>query len=134
MVDLLVGTDSPETSETLADYLRDVTTAEDLLHVVNSQVGGDDTTTDAVRAGEEAIDRLVEQLEDHVVPVETHQLVRGNEPAEDLLEFAATEDVDELVVGVHKRTPVGKVVFGSTAQALLLHADRPVRCIPLTEA
>ncbi|MFC7140068.1 universal stress protein [Halosimplex aquaticum] len=133
MTELVVGTDAAESSDALADYLADVVDTDDTLYVVNSLVGGEDTTGGDVQAGERAIQVVVDRMEELPVTVETHQFVRGNEPVEDLLAFAEEVDADEFVIGVHKRTPVGKVVFGSTAQNLLLAADRPVRCVPLVE-
>lgn len=131
MVDLVVGTDSPETSATLASYLAGVVDADDTVYVVNSLTGGDETDAEAVFDGEAALDGVAEELADRPVTVETRQFVRGNEPVEDLLAFAADVDADEFVIGIRKRSPVGKVVFGSTGQNLLLGADRPVRCVPL---
>lgn len=132
MVDLVVGTDTTESSAALTDYLLDVVDADDTVYVVNSLPGGDETDADEVRAGEDAIDAVVDSLVDRPVTVETHQFVRGNEPVEDLLAFADEVDADEFVIGIRKRSPVGKVMFGSTAQSLLLGADRTVRCVPLT--
>ena len=45
---------------------------------------------------------------------------------EELSTFAEEHDVDYLVIGGRKRSRVGKVVFGSRAQAILLNYDRPV--------
>ncbi|MFW6382703.1 MAG: universal stress protein [Haloferacaceae archaeon] len=129
MVRLLVGTDGVETSERLLDYLVAVVEGDD-VYVVNSLVGGDDTSPDDVRAGEEALALLGDGLAD-ATAVERNQFVRGNEPVEDLLAAAEEWDADEYVIGIRKRSPVGKMVFGSTAQNLLLEADRPVRCVPL---
>jgi nucleotide-binding universal stress UspA family protein len=128
---LLVGTDGPETSERLLGYLSDALGADDEVCIVTSEPGGDETTSDEMATGEEALDILQEGLGEAVV--ERHQFVRGNEPIEDLLAAADDFDADEYVIGIRKRTPVGKMVFGSTAQNLLLEADRAVRCIPLIE-
>jgi nucleotide-binding universal stress UspA family protein len=126
---LLVGTDGVRTSERLVDYLDGALAAGDEVCIINSLPGGDDTDDDDVAAGEAALDVLAEGLGEAVV--ERHQFVRGNQPVEDFLEAAAEFDADELVIGIRKRSPVGKMVFGSTAQNLLLETDRPVRCVPL---
>ncbi len=61
----------------------------------------------------------------------TRQFVRGNGPATDLLAHADAVDADELVIGVRERTPTAKVVFGSTAQRVLLRSNRPMAVVPL---
>lgn len=131
MVSLLVGTDSAETSEAVAAYLDGIVTSEDAVYVVNSLPGGDETTQSDLDEGEAAIDLVVDRVGDQVAEIERRRFVRGNEPVEDLLSFASEVDADEIVLGVRKRTPAGKVVFGSTAQNVLLRTDRPVRCVPL---
>ncbi|GAA4102348.1 universal stress protein [Actinomadura miaoliensis] len=39
------------------------------------------------------------------------------------------DDVELLVIGVKRRTPVGKLVLGSLSQRLLLEADVPVLAV-----
>lgn len=129
MTRLVVGTDNVDTSERLVAYLRDALGPEDEVVAVNSLVGGDDTTTDEIEAGEDALEVIADGVGDALV--ERHQFVRGNEPVEDLLDAIEQFDGDELVIGIRKRSPVGKIVFGSTAQNLLLEVDRPVRSVPL---
>jgi nucleotide-binding universal stress UspA family protein len=128
MSTFLVGTDSAETSERILEYLGDRIVEDDTVVVVNSLHGGDRTSDADVRAGREALD----VFEDAIDGADTHQLVRGNSPQEDLLEFADDHDADEVVIGIRKRSPTGKLMFGSTAQDLLLTTERPVVCVPLT--
>ena len=49
-----------------------------------------------------------------------------DEPAEQVLEAAREHDADLIVIGVRRRSPVGKFLLGSAAQRILLEADCPV--------
>jgi nucleotide-binding universal stress UspA family protein len=128
MTNFLIGTDSAETSERLVPYVRERASEDDELYAVNSLYGGDQTTDEEIVEGEAALEVLEEEL-----GADPHQLVRGNSPQVDLIRFAREYDVDELIIGIRKRSPTGKMLFGSTAQDLLLETDRPVVTIPLTE-
>jgi nucleotide-binding universal stress UspA family protein len=129
MTTFLVGTDSVETSERLVEYLVGRVGDADTVVAVNSLRGGDSTSDADVVVGREAL----ETIEEGLVNVDSHQLVRGNSPQEDVLEFAEGHDADEILIGIRKRSPTGKLMFGSTAQDLLLSTERPVVCVPLTE-
>ncbi len=125
MTTFLAGVDSEETAEHLLAYLRERIDDGDTVYAVNSQRGGDDTSDDEIAAGKSALEPLEEN-----VGAEGHQLVRGNSPQEDMIQFARDHDVDELVIAIRKRSPTGKMLFGSTAQDLLLETDRPVVTVP----
>ncbi|MFC6765004.1 universal stress protein [Natrinema soli] len=43
-----------------------------------------------------------------------------------MVDVAHELDVDMIALGGRKQTPVGKALFGSVAQAVLLNAARPV--------
>jgi nucleotide-binding universal stress UspA family protein len=86
----------------------------------------------APRDGEEALTVVSSRLGGFAT-VETHQFVRGNDPYEDVLEQAEDIDADEIVIGIRKRNPTAKVVFGSTTQRILLHSNRPIAVVPLVE-
>jgi nucleotide-binding universal stress UspA family protein len=45
---------------------------------------------------------------------------------EQLVNFAQSEEVDQVFIGVEKRSKVGKLVFGSTAQYVILNSPCPI--------
>ncbi|MFC4249484.1 universal stress protein [Natribaculum luteum] len=55
----------------------------------------------------------------------------AGDPASAILELAGEFDVDTIVLGARRRSPVGKVLFGSVTQAVILDSDRPVTVVPV---
>jgi nucleotide-binding universal stress UspA family protein len=60
------------------------------------------------------------------IPCETHVVVNYLTPGEDLVQFSTDNRIDEIFIGIEKRSKVGKLVFGSTAQYVILNAPCPV--------
>jgi nucleotide-binding universal stress UspA family protein len=58
--------------------------------------------------------------------VDTHLLIRGGSAGEDLTAFANENRIDYIVIGIKRRSKVGKMLFGSTAQYVILKAECPV--------
>ena len=51
-------------------------------------------------------------------------------PAAAIVDVADRFGADELVLGSRRKSPVGKVLFGSVTQAVILGCDRPVKVVP----
>jgi nucleotide-binding universal stress UspA family protein len=66
------------------------------------------------------------------IPGTVDTAIESGKPSQEILEYAADHDVDQLVIGFRKRSPTGKMVFGSTAQDVLLSTTRPVINVPLS--
>lgn len=60
------------------------------------------------------------------ITCETHILVRGLTPGEDIVEFAVDRKMDEIIIGIEKKSKVGKLLFGSNAQYIILESPCPV--------
>ncbi len=63
---------------------------------------------------------------DEVNSCSTHLLVRGFTPGEDIVKFAKENNIDEILIGIKRRSKVGKLLFGSNAQFIILKAHCPV--------
>jgi nucleotide-binding universal stress UspA family protein len=72
---------------------------------------------------------LAERLEETGVPFELQIVPRRDDPADDLLEAIEKQDVDLAVLGIRKRTPIGKILLGSTSQRVIMEAECPVVCV-----
>ncbi len=60
---------------------------------------------------------------------EMRMLETGKEPAEDLVAVAREEAADVIVIGLRRRSAVGKLLLGSNAQKIFLEADCPVLAV-----
>jgi nucleotide-binding universal stress UspA family protein len=67
-----------------------------------------------------------ETMDAEGIACETHILVRGLTPGEDIVEFAVDKQVDEIIIGIEKKSKVGKLLFGSNAQYIILESSCPV--------
>jgi nucleotide-binding universal stress UspA family protein len=54
---------------------------------------------------------------------------RGGDPADAIVSAAQEVDAELVVVGLRRRSPIGKVLLGSTAQSVLLHAPCSVLAV-----
>ena len=55
-------------------------------------------------------------------------------PADEILRYADERDARYIVVGGRRRSPIGKALFGSTAQEILLESTRPVVTVARSKA
>lgn len=99
------------------------------LVVINSNRGGKDLDAAEAAAYETELDTVRAELEAAGIAHEVRQLVRGLEPAEDLIAVAEEVAADFIVIGLRRRTPVGKLILGSNAQRILLEAPCPVLAV-----
>lgn len=103
------------------------------LVVVNSHRGGPDFDAPAARKAETEMETVKAKLDASGVTYDLRQLVRGFEPAEDLISIAAANEADLIVIGLRRRSPVGKLILGSNAQRILLDAHCPVMAVKAAE-
>lgn len=72
----------------------------------------------------ESVDKTKAYLDDAGVEVTIRR--EHADPAEAILKVADEIDADRIVISGRKRSPVGKVLFGSITQSILLDSNVPV--------
>ena len=99
------------------------------LVVVNSARGGRDYDDEAAAEADAELAAVRAQLVEAGINAEVRQLVRGMDVAEDLVAVAEETSADFIVIGLRRRSPVGKLILGSNAQRILLDAPCPVLAV-----
>ena len=92
------------------------------VHVVTSMASGTEHQQREIDSAESQLEWVETFFKEEEIPCETHLLIRGFSPGEDLVRFAEENQVDEIVVGVKRRSKVGKILLGSTAQYVIIKA------------
>jgi nucleotide-binding universal stress UspA family protein len=96
------------------------------IQLVTSLPGGERTTKKMIEEAEENLAKAGKLLDEQGIKNETHLLVRNKTAGEDLVSFAADNGCDEILIGVKSRSKIGKILFGRTAQHVILKAHCPV--------
>jgi nucleotide-binding universal stress UspA family protein len=124
---ILVGYDGSNSSKEALKVARSQALALGAsVDVVTSMEKGTEQEQREIEDVERSLEWAQSMFEEKGVSCKTHLLIRGMAPGEDLVQFAKDNQVDQIVVGVKRRSKVGKILMGSTAQFVILQAPCPV--------
>jgi len=96
------------------------------VYIVTSLEQSPTLKKEDIDKAENKLEKLIKPFKTDDIICETHTSVSYESPGEDLVRFAKENDIDEIILGVKRRSKVGKLVFGSTAQYVILNAPCPV--------
>ena len=97
------------------------------LEVVNAITRVEPLKHARVKKMEEKMEAEVKEiLAEKDPPFEVQLLLTDLTPGEQLVNYAEDQEVDLIFLGIVKTSKVGKFLFGSTAQYVILHASCPV--------
>jgi nucleotide-binding universal stress UspA family protein len=121
---LLAYIRTPEGDAALAAAIDEARRRETGAVVVN--VTRPVAEVDSPLSAEQNLDAVAARFAEAGVPVEVRQLAAGTDPADGVIAVATETRPDVVVIGLRRRTAVGKLIVGSTSQRILLGVDAPV--------
>jgi nucleotide-binding universal stress UspA family protein len=96
------------------------------VHIVTSLEQGPGLKKEEIDKAENRLEKQRTFFRADEIPCEVHAAVSYNSPGEDLVQLAKENEIDQIMIGIRRRSKVGKLVFGSTAQYVILEAPCPV--------
>ena len=127
---ILVSYDGTKESEAALDLARTharIFNAK--LEVVYSSEGGKGEKIEDINKIKNDLDRIQKELSNENIECEVGQLARGLTPGEDIVLYAEENDIDQIYVGIRKKSRTSKLILGSTAQFIILKAGCPVTSV-----
>ena len=97
------------------------------LEVINSIMRDLSLKRSFIEKKEQAIEyEINEFLGGSGISYKAELLIDTLHPAEQMVQYAEKEEIDQIFIGIEKKSKVGKLIFGSTAQHMILTAPCPV--------
>jgi len=124
---ILVGYDGSNSGKEALDLAKNHAMAfKGEVDVITSMLKGTEKERADMDQAKRGLEYAEALFEGSNISCKTHLLIRGLTSGEDLVEFAKENNIDEIIVGVKRRSKVGKLLMGSTAQFVILNAHCPV--------
>ena len=118
---------TPEGHAAFTAGLAEARRRGEALVLLNTPRGGAAVSSDV--APPELVAELTGQARAAGVELEVRQAPHTGDLADEVLRVAGEIDASVIVIGLRRRSPVGKLLMGSSAQRILLDADRPVLAV-----
>jgi nucleotide-binding universal stress UspA family protein len=121
--------DSPEGNAAIDKAVEEAKLRNGSLIVVHSKLGGRHDKAEDYVAMANALDDLAARLAEAGIEHDIHEYVRGDKPAEDLIQAVEDYDAQLIVIGIRERSATGKMLLGSNALDILHYSPVPVLCV-----
>ncbi|WP_052668620.1 universal stress protein [Nitriliruptor alkaliphilus] len=136
-MEIVVGyTARAESRFVLERAIEEATLRGARLHIVRTVTKGPSENPAGTRSFARSVaevrqegESLVERLSERGVAAEFRLEPIDTDPAVTLLNVARAVGADLIVIGIRRRSPVGKLVLGSVSQSVLLGADCAVLAV-----
>jgi len=121
------GTDEAQAALELAQTHAKIFGAK--LLVVSSSEGGKGEKPEDINKIKGDLENIKKTVSEDGIDCEVEQLARGLAPGEDIVLFAEENEIDQIYVGIRKKSRTSKLILGSTAQYIILKAKCPVTSV-----
>ncbi len=118
------GSEEAKAALTLARAHAEIFKAK--VYIITSMGGGRGEKPEDIGKTTRDLQFAEKFLKEKGVECETFQLARGKSPGEDMVSFAENQNIDQIFVGIEKKSRTQKILLGSTAQYIILKAPCPV--------
>jgi nucleotide-binding universal stress UspA family protein len=124
---ILVGYDGSRASEKALKLAQNHAKAFNAdIYLLTSLEQGPTLQKEDIEKAEDDLENLKRPFKSDGIHCEADVVVSHLSAGEDLVQFIQENKIDEVFIGVKKRSKVEKLVFGSTAQYVILNAPCPV--------
>jgi nucleotide-binding universal stress UspA family protein len=130
---VLIGLKPDSGNRGLLDLAAELVPTPAKIHLASFvNVGTSDDEVDRLRQVEQWLEKLSEELRTRGYEVETHAQINSLSAGANLARLAEDVGADLMVIGLVKRSRVGKALMGSDAQTAILTAPCAVVSARLT--
>ena len=99
------------------------------VHIVTAMEQSPSLTKKDIDKAESKLEKLQKPFKKDKIACDISTAVSYESPGEALVRFAKENDIEQMFIGVRRRSKVGKLVFGSTAQYVILQAPCTVTTV-----
>jgi len=129
---IMVGYDKSNASKEAVKYAKKHAVAFNAkVYIVTSVAQSRELEIEDIQKVETGLKALKRSFKSDKIDCEAYAKVSALSPGECLVEFAMENDIDEIFIGVRRRSKVGKLLLGSNAQYVILKANCPVVAVKL---
>lgn len=127
---ILVGYNGGEVGRLALSLARDFAEKNSaFVYIVTSMEGGASEKQSDILKAEQNLDFARELMAKSGLECDAQQSVRGLTPAEDLIKFAKENHIDQIFLGIKKKSKAQKTILGSTSRSVILQAPCPVTTV-----
>jgi nucleotide-binding universal stress UspA family protein len=123
---------TPEGEAALAAGIEEAKLRNKDIVILNSPRKG--APVDASLASADQVEELLKRAADAGVTATVRQPGHTDDLTDEFMQVAEETGASLIVIGLRKRSQVGKFILGSQAQRILLQADRPVLAVKAPES